>query len=819
MIYESGPVTHDHVARSSFPFPAPFDETTMVLSLPVPNFSKSTTTKNPPQQPDENNPSRHRHRASTSSITAGKYTWKPTGLLASSSSNSHQSTSSASSTLGEALRNNPFGSSSSRARAATLSKDRDRDQAEEQKREQEELNAALETLARVFPDVKVEVFREMLVRFDGQSRLEVCVEQLLRYKREWVVGRWNIPDGAGTGTGAGGNEGDAIVSETTEHLVPPEERFRTDEYKAAVRTVLAKEFTPLSKSTVDAVLAEVNFCYHRARPTLRDLSRKTWRATFNNLFPSFKRKKDRDEHPLLVWQHRADGEAIPRLKETGCAELDRELHEALLAPVLRQKREAQEGQDFQLAEKLNESEAKAADALYECECCLADVTFEQISACSAASHIICYGCIQRTVHEALFGQGWNKSVDSERSTLKCLAPLSHGNCEGSLAPEIVRRAILLDQAGLKTLRKFEDRLASEALLKSQFKLIRCPFCSYAEVDPVYHPSVRGIRWHFRRDGTVSNILVTIFLIDLICLLAIPMLIIWLVDPSAIPAILQNSLLNLCLNIRPKRFTCAHPSCRRVSCITCQKPWRDPHVCHEPLLLDLRATVEAARTAAIKRTCPRCALSFIKSSGCNKLTCVCGYSMCYVCRKALGPPLEPDAQNRRRRRPPRRRAGLNDQDNININDQDPDQELHYEDYEPEGPEGYRHFCEHFRINPGSRCTECSKCDLYQAEDEDAVARRAGERAEREWRARQGMTGLAPGVGNRNIDHDFSLAEGKTKSNRNRPQLSWIWDMFRGRAGRDWKYWVVDMWMMDGQWKLEGQAFVDWVVEGVVVIEEV
>lgn len=659
----------------------------------------------------------------------------------------------------------------------------------------------------MFPDVKVEVFREMLVRFDGDSRVEVCVEELLRHKKEWVGGRWNFPDG--DNTGSGGGSGEKVVGSDGEGAVPYEERFRSDEYKEAVKMVLGKEFTALSKSTVDAVLAEVNFCYHWARPILRDLARRTWRATFNNLFPSFKRKKDREEHPLLTWQRRADGEVIPRLKETGCAELDRELYEALLAPLLQQRQEEQQEKDFRMAEELNESEAKAADALYECECCLSDVTFEQISTCSVAGHVICYGCIQRTVHEALFGQGWNKSVDSERSTLRCLAPLSHGNCKGTLHPNIVKRAILLDKAGLETHRKFEDRLASEALLKSQYKLIRCPFCSYAEVDPVYHPSVRGVRWRFRTNGFAAMIVMTILFIDLICLLAVPTFILWLVDPSAVPAILQNSLLNLCLKARPKRFTCAHPACRRVSCVTCQKPWRDPHVCHEPLLLDLRATVEAARTAAVKRTCPRCGLSFVKSSGCNKLTCVCGYSMCYLCRKALGPPLDPVLQPRRRR-PPRRNQENNPPDLVD--------EYEDENDEPEEPEGYRHFCEHFRPNPGSRCTECNKCDLYQSEDEDAVARRAGERVEREWRIRQGMTGGAgavPGVGNRNVNLDFST-EGKGKGKGKGGGEGMWWD--NGKSDWNWRYWMVDMWT-DGSWRVEGQTTVDWVVERVVVVDDI
>ena len=767
----------------------------MVLSFSVPSFSRSASS--------ENNPP-HRSLNPSSSSTArplGKLPWKGTSVLGSSSSNRGDSNHRPSSSSGSGgLTRSSRNSAAAAATAVVVTEgDKERD---EQRREQEELNAGLETLARVFPDVKIEVFREMLVRFDGDSRLEVCVEQLLRYKTEWVAGRWNVPNGPRDGNADQPENQRELRDGDVEDLVPAGERFRSDEYKVAVRTVLAKEFTSLSRSTVDAVLAEVNFCYLRARPMLRDLSQKTWRATLNNLFPTFKRRKarERDDHPLLVWQQQQQQQtngdpAIPRLKETGCQELDRELHEALLAPLLRQRRADQEGRDFQLAAQLNENEAQAAEALYECACCLADVTFEQISSCGAASHIICYGCIQRTVHEALFGQGWNQSVDTEKSTLRCLAPLAHGSCEGSLPPEIVSRAILLDKAGRETHRKFEDRLASEALLRSRFKLIRCPFCSYAEVDPVYHPSVRGVQWRFRQEGTLPTILMTLLLIDLICFLAIPMTLLWLQDSATVPAILQNSLLNLCLKVRPKRFTCAHPGCRRASCITCQKPWRDPHVCHEPLLLDLRATVEAARTAAVKRTCPRCGLSFIKSSGCNKLTCVCGYSMCYLCRKALGPPLEPALP------PPRHPPEAN-------NDADDDHDE---------PGGYRHFCEHFRVNPGSSCTECTKCDLYQAEDEDSVARRAGERAERDWRVRQGITSgvVPPGVGNRNINHDYGVsmsgsADGKRKPNGN-PS---VWDMVLG----NWRYWAFDMWW-DGQWKLEGQALVDSLVERVVVIDEV
>ncbi|KAL4942339.1 hypothetical protein BDV06DRAFT_192401 [Aspergillus oleicola] len=716
---------------------------------------------------------------------------------------SRTSSTSYSATLSEALRNNPFGGSSHSRSRTSLPTDTAAVN-EEQNREQEELNAALETLVLIFPDVKIEVFRELLVRFDGNSRLHVCVEQLLRHKEKWVAGRWNVP------AGPAGSD-DAVAAPPT--LIPADERFRTEDYKCAVRGTLVKEFSGLSRSTVDAVLAEVNFSYLRARPILQDLSRRTWRATINSILPSFRRKKEKeDAHPLVSWQRQADGEALPRLKETGCEELDRELYETLLAPVLRVRQEERERVDMQLAEELNEQEAEAASALYECECCFTDVTFEQVSTCSDGMHFICFNCIRHTVHQALFGQGWSTSVDVQRSTLKCLAPSTSEPCTGILSAQLVKRAILLEKAGHETYAKFESRLASDALLRSQFRLIRCPFCSYAEIDPVYHPPTTGINWRFRREGLIPTFLMAIIFLDAIPFLLVFMAIFYLLDPTALPTILNKALLNMCLKLRMKKFTCANLNCRRTSCITCQKPWRDPHVCHEPLLLDLRATVEAARTAAVKRTCPRCGLSFVKSSGCNKLTCTCGYSMCYICRKGLGPPLR-GGQRRQVRR----------QENIGPGPAEPEanQEDEEEEEEEETNEGYRHFCEHFRVTPGTRCTACNKCELYQDEDEEAVARRAGEKAEYEWRVRHQMaaaagSGAGGGAGNAssagmpafNVNRDLS-AGGRNKKRYGR--------LFRVPRGKGFWYWLAEMWR-SGQWRVEGQVAVDWVVERVIVVEE-
>ena len=87
------------------------------------------------------------------------------------------------------------------------------------------------------------------------------------------------------------------------------------------------------------------------------------------------------------------------------------------------------------------------------------------------------------------------------------------------------------------------------------------------------------------------------------------------------------------------------------------------------------------------------------------------------------------------------------------------------------EGYRHFCQHFRPL-GGRCRDCDRCDLYRGEDEDEIVRRAGERAEREWRLREGVGEEVVGFGGRVVG--------------------------RGRGGRRWGL----------------QEGVDWIVEALV-----
>ncbi|EGE06687.1 TRIAD3 protein [Trichophyton equinum CBS 127.97] len=724
----------------------------------------------------------------------------------------------ASSTLAEALRSDPFapGSRSNTNTTTTTTTTTNpstdiltgsHEIEDENHRELRERNDALNVLARIFPDIHPEVFRELLTRFDGNSRLEVSVEQLLRYRSEWVKGRWNVSSASG-GTGTlSTTEGSP---EAKNKPVPREELFRSDQYKDAVRAALATEFRSLSRSTIDAVLAEGNFSYIRARPTLLDLSRKSWRVTLGNMF-SFKKKKaphKDDPPPYLVWQRSSTDEPEPVLKGTGCEELDEEIRSTYLLPLVNQRRETQVEEDFRKAEDLNEIEAKVADALYECDCCLSDVTFEQISTCSEACHVICFNCIQRTLQEALFGQGWDKSISSEKSTLWCIAPFANGTCQGTLDAELVKRAILKERSGMETYRKFEARLASESLARSNLKLIHCPFCSYAEVDPVFHPSVKGITWQFRKASLATSIAVSILLLDIFQFFLLPLLLLLCISPSALRTIFHRSLQNICLRRRSPRFKCGNPTCSRESCMRCHKAWNDPHACHEPLLQSLRTTVEAARTAAIKRTCPCCGLSFVKGSGCNKLTCVCGYSMCYICRKALGPKRRQQSNGRNNNGG----GGIRLLDGIANAESDNDEV-------GEEAEGYKHFCEHFRIIPGSACTECNKCGLYQTEDEEAVAQRAGEQAQQEWRIQQGM-----GV-NTEDTRTTGAAGTSHKQNPTGATPSGIarvydWDLqfdvTSGSRKFGLEFWTKDLWQ-NQRWKMEIQLLVDNAIDTLVVID--
>jgi hypothetical protein len=541
-----------------------------------------------------------------------------------------------------------------------------------------ELNASLEALAAVFPDIQIEVFRELLSNFDGESRLALVANALLKNRVDWVKGRWRVVDKQVPAPAA----------------LPRADMFRSQEYVQAVRTLAAQEFRGLSKSTVNAVLAESNHSYLDARRTLVTLSSKSWRFTIQSLFSRRRplTTGEAENHPLVAWRSTGQGSITPTIRTTGNAELDRELYDDLIRPLKQKVKADREAKDRGLAVLLNDEEAEAASATHECTCCFVDYSFEQFTSCSKNGHLICYRCVQNSIKEALFGQGWSSSINTDTGTLKCLA-VDGGGCCGHISSEYICQAFMEEKSGAEVLHKLDQRLAEHSLVSSKVPLIHCPFCNYAEVDDIYLPSDES-RPRFRFRNIYNLVMISFILVVLIA-----------VSPLALVAALffcvvvsvehnlwrdfgtewKKAVHRHCRRRRGLRFSCQNPKCARLSCLSCHKAWTDIHVCNESSLVALRTQVEQAMSMAIKRVCPRCNTSFVKNAGCNKLTCPCGYKMCYVCR-----------------------ADLSD-------------------------EGYRHFCDHFRPDGDPKpCTQCDKCNLWESEDIDAVLREAREVAEKNWR---------------------------------------------------------------------------------------
>jgi hypothetical protein len=573
-----------------------------------------------------------------------------------------------------------------------------------------DLNVSLQALTDIFPDIQPEVFREMLSSFSEESRLQVITETLLKHGHKYVRGRYRMPAEQEEQRETAHTYKYRRVDEPRDTRGNPlalEDTFRSRRYRESAKEALYQEFKGLSHSTIKAVLAEYNWSYTQARPTLLGLSSKSWRSSITN-FLMRRKAPTANDHPLVIWaaaDSRTNRPRLPLLVKTKSDELNRELYESLIVPEQEKQRKEQLQHDFHLAMQWNEEEAEKEGEMYDCECCFIPNTLQQMSTCDVDGHYICFRCIRHGVNAALYDQGWARNINTDICTLKCIAPMMGGSeeCQGCVPLSFVKRALLEEQDGQDNFDKLNERFANEALIKSHLPLVRCPFCSYAELndfacqDADLFADLRLKPHTISFASIAATPLPTILWTVITHILAILIIalygLITSISPTATPHLpfftpIQSALRNIHLKRRGLRFQCLSPRCSRSSCLTCSAPWHDPHTCYSSQLTSLRLTLERATTDAVKRTCPQCNLGFVKSEGCNKLVCLCGYSMCYVCRQGLA------------------------------------------------QEGYHHFCQHFRDRPGAECGECRKCDLYRVEDEERVVKRAMEKAEAEWWDAQG-----------------------------------------------------------------------------------
>jgi hypothetical protein len=551
-----------------------------------------------------------------------------------------------------------------------------------------DVNNALRALIDIFPDVQPEVFREMLSRVSENSRLEIVAEQLLKNDAKWIRGRFRrVPK---TPSKDEGKKKPAKEDQLFDAQLRQEDVFRNEAYKTAVKIALYDEFKGLSHSAIKAVLAEHNYHYTSSRAELISIVSKSWRFSFTSFFTR-RKAPSASKHPFLEWPQQTDKSApdkrpaIPKLLHSRNYELNQELYDTLIVPILAKQKEAQEIVDHAIAHQIREQESTEAEEIYDCDCCYSSVTVHNMAACDDGCHYICFRCISHTVNEAIYGQGWTTSIDAERATIRCVAPAlgMDEDCHGCIPFEMVARAVTEKETGTQTLQKLESRIASESLQKSKLTMVHCPFCSYAEIDDL--AMRQSHHWKFRRSISLTFITIwTAYTLNYLNMLA-PIILLGLtlyLTSYYLPTPFTHSLSRLTLKSRGLRFTCRSPTCLKKSCMRCHTLWRDPHECYSSQLTSLQQTLESAMTSAIKRTCPKCNVSFVKSAGCNKLVCVCGYQMCYLCRA-----------------------------DISTN-------------------GYQHFCQHFRPM-GGQCKDCDSCDLYRMEDDKTVVEEARKRAEKEW----------------------------------------------------------------------------------------
>ncbi|XP_031575310.1 E3 ubiquitin-protein ligase RNF216-like [Actinia tenebrosa] len=134
----------------------------------------------------------------------------------------------------------------------------------------------------------------------------------------------------------------------------------------------------------------------------------------------------------------------------------------------------------------------------------------------------------------------------------------------------------------------------------------------------------------------------------------------------------------------KVFKCQNTSCLKETCRFCKEDWKEHFglKCNEvekKEAKNVRLSYEEKMTMAKIRKCHKCGCEFTKSDGCNKMTCRCGTTMCYICRK----------------------PGIS----------------------------YAHFCQHPR-EPGKKCDSCKNCSLWSdpSEDDNMAVRQLEREAE-------------------------------------------------------------------------------------------
>ncbi|PHH55061.1 E3 ubiquitin-protein ligase RNF216 [Ceratocystis fimbriata CBS 114723] len=604
------------------------------------------------------------------------------------------------------------------------------------------MQTCLERLVVMFPNIRVDVFRELLhlYRDEGYSKLAVVADVLIRRRDEVIKGRFREPeDQWQIRWPLNTDKADAADRKRLGNLgylrrpLPDVHLKRSPEYRAAAKRLATKEFPGVTKPEVMAALAGCNLRYLEARRVLAARSNRHWRGhRFHDLI---RNRTTLPDDPLLRWEARngpgVGDSAEPCIESTGSAELDAELFEALVQPILDERYTQKMQQDAE-SRAAEFQDAVRLGAVVECESCFSSVTHDAVALCSRQGHFVCRICIKQAVSEATFGLAFRSTIDLSTGSLRCLAAtdVNSQDCDGVISGTEIRGQLRDLDGCLDLLRRFDRRFAEHALLATNLRLLRCPLCDYAEVDDIYLPESE--QTPRIRVKTISRV----FCIAL-CIIWIPFLVsiaslshlcdIFSRASTTRPSILEDLDVHAawarairryhCRN-RSLRFQCRDPHCSRTTCLRCHAPWADGHSCtSDEANGSMRMYVDEALTRSVKRECPRCATAFVLARGCNKMTCRCGLTICYVCCADIS------------------------------------------------SNGYQHFCQHFREpGDGTPCKVCDRCNLWQ--DTGEISKTDGRRldmnqlrqqAELEWRASQKRKGYRGRKSRRAISNVFGVVD--------------------------------------------------------------
>ncbi|KAI9291911.1 hypothetical protein K502DRAFT_109878 [Neoconidiobolus thromboides FSU 785] len=487
-------------------------------------------------------------------------------------------------------------------------------------------NYYLEIINELFPDVEVGIIREVIIS-SRHSIIYEAVDRLLKYNGKYLKRK-------------------------DFNKIDKKDYFRSESYAVGAKNRLYNLFPKTPRSTIRAILAETNHDFLASYDRLTQLnSNHTWMSSLIGMMVN----RDKiDEPSMYTFELLQQINQLENKDKKSIVQLDREY-----------------------AIRLNQEQYAKENQVISCQCCYTDFTFEELCQCTKG-HLFCIECVNKYVSETIYGQ----SDFKEKGYISCI---DISGCKEKISELELKRILKSDLLESYFNTKLELELES-----SKLPLVRCPFCRYVEID---NPKrIRLLNWlNFFKLGLLITIIEPmkrgLFLFYPILLsLRILLTVLTVIGISEVTSFnlldylpityIPDSMIKLPDN---RLFQCRNTECNKLSCRLCHTQSLLSHQCMEDEKDALRLKVEAAMAEAVKRTCPNCNLSFTKLDGCNKMTCRCGYIMCYLCREGI------------------------------------QQQM------------YSHFCDHFRFNPGEPCRQCDKCDLYKDANDELEMKKAAEQA--------------------------------------------------------------------------------------------